>query len=460
MSPAQEPSSQPDLYDTAPPAPEQGGEIIAPRRAALHILQSIFIKKHNLDQVFDESKEFAALSLRDRAFVKMMVTTVIRRLGQIDDLIKKSLSRPGQTINPPVLEYILRLGVAQLVFMHVPDHAAVNTSVQLVESEGHGRMKGFANAVLRRIANDGKDWVEKQDVARLNTPEWLLKIWIEDFGLRSAIDIAMANVVEPHLDVTLKRGDTSSDWAETLQAKVLPTGSLRLSQHKLVQDLPGYEDGMWWVQDAAAAIPARLFGNIEGRTVYDLCAAPGGKTSQLAAMGAQVVAVDRSAKRLVRLQENMRRLRLDPQVSTEVSDAAVWRARQGADYILLDAPCSATGTIRRNPDVPWLKSPTDLNSLVDLQARLLDNAVSMLNPGGVLIYCTCSLQKAEGEYQIDRILNAHSGRLERWPVATSEVGGIGDIVTSNGDLRIFPSHLGALGGMDGFFVSRLRRKSS
>ncbi len=389
----------------------------------------------------------------------MMVTTTIRRLGQIDDLIRRALSRPGQSINPPVLEHILRLGVAQLVFMHVPDHAAVNTSVQLVEIEGHGRMKGFANAVLRRIGNDGKDWVSKQDVARLATPDWLLKIWIDDFGLRSAIDISLANTIEPPLDITLKKDENTAKWAETLQAKVLPTGSLRLNQHKLVQDLPGYEDGMWWVQDASAAIPARLFGNIEGQTVYDLCAAPGGKTSQLASMGAKVVAVDRSAKRLVRLQENMRRLRLDQNVQTEVADAAVWKPRAGSDFILLDAPCSATGTIRRNPDVPWLKSLVDMNSLVELQARLLSNAIGMLNPGGTLVYCTCSLQKAEGEGQIERALNAHSGMIERVPVATSEVGGIGDIVSPNGDLRIFPSHLGTLGGMDGFFISRLRKRA-
>ncbi len=455
-----EPSNAPsqphqgDLYDA--PA-QQGGDMITARRTALHLLQDVFVKRHNLDQVFDDSKEFNALNLRDRAFVKMLVTTTVRRLGQIDDLIRRSLSRPGQPLNPPVLEFILRLGVAQLVFMHVPDHAAVNTSVQLVEVEGHGRMKGFVNAILRRIAADGKEWTTKQDIARLNTPDWLLRIWIEDFGLRPAIDIATANIVEPPLDITLKKDGSAGDWLEPLLAKELPTKSLRLSQHKLVQDLPGYSDGMWWVQDASAAIPAQLFGNIEGRTVYDLCAAPGGKTSQLAAQGANVTAVDRSAKRLVRLAENMRRLRLDPNVKTEVADAAVWRPRDQAEFILLDAPCSATGTIRRNPDVPWLKTHADLTSLVDLQARLLQNALTMLAPGGILIYCTCSLQKAEGENQIARLLQAQGGQIERAPIAASEIGGLSELITAEGDLRIFPSHLGGIGGMDGFFVSRLRK---
>ena len=384
----------------------------------------------------------------------MLITTVIRRLGQIDDLIKRSLSRPDQPLNPPVLEYIMRMGVAQLVFMNVPDHAAVNTSVQLVEAEGHTRMKGFINAILRKIANEGRNWAQAQDAARLNTPEWLLKIWISDFGLKSAIDIAMANLAEPPLDVTLKRPDLSAQWAETLQANILPTGSLRVISPRQITEMPGFEEGMWWVQDASAALPAKLFGDLKGRTVYDLCAAPGGKTSQLAALGANVVAVDRSAKRVTRLAENMKRLQLDAQVKTEIADASVWRPRDKADYILLDAPCSATGTIRRNPDVPWLKNKTDVSTLADLQTRLLHNAVSMMNPGGILVYCTCSLQKEEGEYQIDRLVM--EGLAQRLPISPQEVGGYTDILTREGDVRIFPSHLGNLGGMDGFFISRLR----
>ena len=442
-------SNQADLYDPIPPS-----EMLAARKVALRLLQAIFQKKHNLDQAIDESQEFSALNVRDRAFVKMLITTVIRRLGQIDDLIRRSLSRPDQPLNPPVLEYIMRMGVAQLIFMNVPDHAAVNTSVQLVEAEGHTRMKGFINAILRKIANEGRDWTTRQDVARLNTPEWLLKIWINDFGLKSAIDIATANLMEPPLDVTLKRPELAAQWAETLQAHILPTGSLRVITPKMVQEMPGFDEGMWWIQDASASIPARLFGNLKDKTVYDLCAAPGGKTSQLAAQGAKVISVDRSAKRVTRLAENMKRLQLGDQVRTEIADASVWRPRDKADYVLLDAPCSATGTIRRNPDVPWLKSINDVNTLADLQERLIDNALSMLNPGGILIYCTCSLQKDEGEHQIDRVVQ--QGRAQRLPIQANELGGYGDIITAQGDVRIFPSHLADIGGMDGFFVSRLR----
>lgn len=451
----QEHYPQSDLYDQARPGEGPPGEMLAARKVALKLLQTIFLKKHNLDQAIDESADFNALALRDRAFVKMLVTTVIRRLGQIDDLIRRSLSRPDQPMNPPVLEYILRLGVAQLIFMHVPDHAAVNTSVQLIEAEGHTRMKGFVNAILRRIANDGRDWTTRQDIARLNTPDWLLKIWIRDYGLKGAVDIATANMMEPPLDITLKRPELAAQWAETLQASILPTGTLRVLNPKLVQEMPGFEDGMWWVQDASAALPAKLFGPLKDKLVYDLCAAPGGKTSQLAAQGANVVAVDRSAKRVTRLNENMKRLGLNDRVRTEIADASVWKAAGGADYILLDAPCSATGTIRRNPDVPWLKGDNDVATLVDLQHRLLVNAVNMMKDGGTLIYCTCSLQKDEGEYQVDAMVN--TGEVVREPISPNEVGGMSDLITPQGDLRVFPSHLGNLGGMDGFFVSRLRK---
>lgn len=463
MSQAPLPPNSPfpsDAYEQAEQSqlpPQSQGEMLQARKVALSVLQHVFGQRHTLDQALDESRSFAALSQRDRAFVRMLVTTVIRRLGQIDDLIRRSLSRPDQPLNPPILEYILRLGVAQLIFMNIPDHAAVNTSVMLAESEGHGRIKGFVNALMRRIAAEGKNWVSRQDVARLNTPEWLLKMWIEDFGLKNAIEIANANLNEAPLDISLKRQVTAEQMSESLGAQILPTGSLRLQGAKMVQDLPGFDDGMWWVQDAAAAIPVKLFGErIEGHTVIDLCAAPGGKTAQLASAGANVVAVDRSAKRLQRLQENMKRLRLDDKVRTDVADAAVWKTRGQVPFILLDAPCSATGTVRRNPDVIWMKTPADVSSLVELQGRLLENAVNMLCSGGTLIYCTCSLQKEEGEYQIERLLENHP-EISREAVHVHELGGLSEIITPRGDVRILPSHLTQMGGMDGFFVSRLRK---
>lgn len=443
--------NQRDLYDPVPPA-----EMLAARRVALKIIHAVFLKKQNLDQAFDETYEFSQLPHRDRAFVKMMVTTLIRRLGQVDDLIKRALTRPDQPLNPPILETVLRMGAVQLMFMHVPDHAAVNTSVQLVEAEGHSRMKGFVNAILRRIAADGVQWMTRQDAARLNTPEWLLQQWIKDYGLKTTIDIANANVIEPALDITVKNKDHLVQWAETLGGEILPTQSVRLVNAKLVQDLPGFHDGLWWVQDTAASLPARLLGNIQGQYVLDLCAAPGGKTAQLAAQGADVLSLDRSAKRVLRLQENMRRLHLDDKVKTEIADAAVWKPKHKVNYILLDAPCSATGTIRRNPDVPWMKHAEDVHSLMDLQARLLLNASDMLEQGGIMVYCTCSLQKDEGEYQIDKLLMTRPD-MARLPIAPHEIGGLTESITVQGDVRIFPHTLGKQGGMDGFFIARLQK---
>lgn len=450
-------NNQQNLYEQG----SQGGgtqkEMLKARKVALSILQNVFSSHHTLDQALDSDREFAQLIQRDRAFVRMLVTTVIRRLGQIDDLIKKSLSRPDQPLSPPILHYVLRMGVAQLIFMNVPDHAAVNTSVMLVESEGHGRIKGFVNALMRRIAAEGKEWTTRQDVARLNTPEWLLKIWIEDFGLKNAIEMANANLEEAPLDITVKNAEDRESLAKALEADILPTGSIRLQNAKLIPELPGFQEGLWWVQDAAAALPASLFGDrLNNNMVVDLCAAPGGKTAQLASMGAEVIAVDRSAKRLHRLQENMNRLNLGDKVRIDVADGAVWKSREKVPNILLDAPCSATGTVRRNPDVIWNKSTADIQSLMDIQARLLENALSMLDDGGTLIYCTCSLQKAEGEHQIERILESYPNVM-RDPIHVHEVGGLSEIITPRGDVRILPSHLRQIGGMDGFYIARLRK---
>jgi 16S rRNA (cytosine967-C5)-methyltransferase len=435
-------------------------EMLQARQVALQILQQVFTQRHTLDQALDDTRGFAQLNQRDRAFVRMLVTTVVRRLGQIDDVIRRSLSRPDQPLNPPVLEQILRLGAAQIIFMNIPDHAAVNTSVLLIEAEGHGRIKGFVNALMRRMASEGREWASRQDVARLNTPDWLLKIWIEDYGLKHAIDIAQANLHEAPLDISFKSNVRLESVAEALEGTILSTGSLRLKESKMVQDIPGFQDGSWWVQDASAAIPVTLFKeSLEGQNVVDLCAAPGGKTAQLASRGAKVLSVDRSAKRLQRLQENMKRLKLEDKVKIEVADAAVWKSREKFSYILLDAPCTATGTVRRNPDVMWMKSYTDLESLVELKSRLLDNALLMLADGGTLIYCTCSLQKSEGEHQIEKLLSRNP-YVVRDPVYVHELGGLSDCVTPRGDVRILPYHLGNQGGMDGFFIARLKKNKA
>lgn len=438
--------------------PEPRTEGLAAREAALGILDHVLTRKNTLDQTLEDHAEFKALPARDRAFVRMLCATVLRRLGQIDDLLTRAQERPGSPL-PDSAKIILRMGAAQIAFMDVPDHAAVDTAVRLIEKARLEGLKGFVNAVLRRIAAQGREWIVQQDESRINLPEWIFTPWEADYGAEIAARAALAGLGEAPLDITVKNPAMRDYWAETLEAEILPTGTLRRAPGGSVVDLPGFEDGMWWVQDAASALPARLFGeDIAGKPVIDLCAAPGGKTAQLAAMGAEVTALDRSAQRLRRLESNIERLRLQKNVRVVSADATMWRppGGQGAERILLDAPCTATGTLRRHPDIPHIKSPVDLERLRTTQERLLANAIDMLAPGGVLVYCTCSLQKDEGERQIERLLLS-GAPVQRLPVRADEVGGLSDLVTEAGDVRAFPFHLREKGGMDGFYIARLVR---
>lgn len=442
-----------DLFSEVDP---ESGDMLAARACALELLDFVLIQKQPLDASLEKSQDFVSLPSRDKAFVRMIVGTVLRRLGQIDDLIAKCEERPGSLARNMRLQNILRLGIAQIMFMNVPDHAAVDTSVRLCEAAGMERQKGFVNGLLRTLIRMGKDMVALQDPARLNTPEWLLKLWIEEYGLKGAADIASANLSEAPLDISVKDQSTLNSWARILEAECLPTGSLRRPSGGVVTALQGFSDGMWWVQDASSALPAQLFGDIEGKTVVDLCAAPGGKTAQLAAMGAKVIAVDRSAQRMKRLSENLRRLRLEERVETHIADGAVWRPKEPVSYVLCDAPCSATGTLRRHPDVAHLKTPRDIESLIEVQKRILKNAFDILTPGGILVYCTCSLQKSEGEKHIVEFIRQTPNAL-RLAIAPEEIGGLSSCITEHGDIRVLPTMMADRGGMDGFYVARIKK---
>ncbi len=421
------------------------------RALALDLIDAVLRHGHPLDREIESHPGFPRLAPRDRAFARLLTATVLRRLGQIDALIDDCLERPLRGETAPAHD-LLRLGLAQLLFLGTPAHAAVHDTVGLATARRVPRQRGLVNAVLRRLADRGPALVAAQDAARLDTPDWLWRSWTAAYGEATARAIATAHLAEPPLDITVK--GNAKGWAARLQARLLPTGALRRQAGGLVTDLPGYADGEWWVQDAAAALPVRLMGDVRGKTVIDLCAAPGGKTAQLAAGGASVIAVDRSARRLERLAQNMRRLRLA--VTTVTADATTWAPPAPADAVLIDAPCSATGAIRRHPDVARIKTPAEVARMAALQDRLLAAAPRMLKPGGILVFCTCSLEPEEGPERIAGML-ATGAAFSRRPVRAAEIGGLEDCLTADGDLRTLPCHLGAQGGLDGFYAARLER---
>lgn len=431
---------------------------LAARRIAIDILEGVLRHHRPLDDHFSGDQSHPALPAladRDRALVRMLVATVLRRLGTLHHLLGGALAS-GYPADAPRIELILLVGAAQLLFLDVPDHAAVDLAVRLAQADRRGaRYVGLVNAVLRRIARDAPAMLPGLDAATLDTPAWLMARWVRTYGADTAKAIARVHAYEAPLDLTVK-ADAES-WAQRLRGIVLPTGTVRTVAHGLVSRMPGFAEGAWWVQDAAAALPARLFGEVRGLTVADLCAAPGGKTAQLAFAGAKVTAVDRAPARLARLNGNLVRLGFTAEaVAADVND---WQAGP-FDAVLLDAPCSSTGTIRRHPDVAYLKRETDVVALAEVQGRLLDRAVVLTRPGGTLIYCSCSLEPEEGEAQIEALI-ARDPRIRRRPITAAEVFGLEEFVTRAGDLRTLPCHLPAsdsrMSGLDGFYAARLER---
>ncbi len=434
------------------PKPEVPGLIA--RKIAADILDGVLRRKIALDEQLSGKAAHPALtslSERDRALMRRLVATALRRLGTLRHLLGSCLDK-GFPADAPRTEPILLIGAAQILWLDVPDHAAVDLSVRLAQADRRAaRYAGLVNAVLRRVAQN-REALAASDATR-DTPQWLLARWTKAYGGAAARAIAQANGHEPALDLTVK--ENADSWAERLHGRVLPTGSVRTLAPGAISLLPGFNEGAWWVQDAAAALPVRLFGDLHGLSVADLCAAPGGKTAQLAFAGARVTAVDRSPTRLNRLRGNLQRLSLEAEcVAADVLD---WQAGP-FDAVLLDAPCSSTGTIRRHPDVPWLKSEADIAALAALQPKLLDRALMLLRPGGVMVYCVCSLEPEEGAEQIAALL-ARSRDVARKPIEAEEVGGRAEFITPDGDLRTLPLHLPdpdpRWAGLDGFYAARL-----
>jgi 16S rRNA (cytosine967-C5)-methyltransferase len=431
---------------------------LAARRVAADILDGVLRRHRPLDEQLEDQQSMlgiGALAERDRALVRNIVATALRRLGTIRHILGALLDR-GMPTEAPRVEPALIVGATQILFMDVPDHAAVDLSVRLVQNDRRAaHFSGLVNAVLRRVTQTGRETLAGLDTAKLDAPDWLLSRWSKAYGDETALDIVRANGQEPALDLTVK--SDAEEWAARMRGILLPNGTVRMVAHGPVSLLPGFTEGAWWVQDAAAAIPARLLGDVKGKRIADICAAPGGKTAQLAAMGAKVTAVDRSERRLQRVVENLQRLQLSAEIV--VADATEWQP-EPFDGVLIDAPCTSTGTIRRHPDIAWLKREGDLVSLVDLQRRLLAHAVDLVVPGGAIVFCTCSLEPEEGEHQIAELL-AREPRLRRHPIGPAEFPGLDGLVNAQGDIRTLPNFWPnadpRLSGMDGFFAARLMR---
>jgi 16S rRNA (cytosine967-C5)-methyltransferase len=434
---------------------------LAARKAAAKLLAAVIDAHTPLDGLTDNEHghpQYRALEMRDRALVRAILATALRFRGTIERLIARRLERPLPA-NAHALGHVLHVAAAQILFLGIPDSAAVDLAVTHAKSDPRtARFSGLVNGVLRALVRV-KDRALPVELARNDdAPEWLAGRLADAYGPGRAKAILAAHRVEAPIDFTVK--SDARGWAEKLGGVVLPTGTVRVERLSApVSDLPGFREGEWWVQDAAAALPARLLGEVSGLDVADLCAAPGGKTAQLALAGARVTAVDASKSRLKRLAANFDRLKL----STEIVEADVGVATPPKlfDAVLLDAPCSSTGTVRRHPDVPWTKSPEDIEKLTRLQRRLLARAVEWVKPGGLIVFSNCSLDPLEGEALLAAFLEEEQEVVAE-PVQPGEIAGADGFLTPQGTLRTTPADMvldsPELSGMDGFFAARMRRR--
>jgi 16S rRNA (cytosine967-C5)-methyltransferase len=433
---------------------------LAVRKTAARLLAAVIDARASLDGLTDNRHghpHYLALDQRDRALVRAILGSALRRRRTLERVIARRLQRPLPE-NARTLSHILHVAAAQILFLSVPSHAAVDLAVTHAQLDPRTRrFSALVNAVLRGIVQDLAADPAIAAPAGAEAPDWLIARLETVYGRERAAAIFAAHLAEPPVDLTVK--NAAELWAERVGGFVLPTGSVRLVRPGVpIDQLPGYGEGAWWVQDAAAALPARLLGDPGGLRVADLCAAPGGKTAQLAAAGASVTAVDSSRSRLSRLAINLERLRLTAEIVA--ADVLEWKPGQPFDAVLLDAPCSSTGTIRRHPDVAWTKTPDDIAKLAALQRRLLDRAAAWLRPGGRLVFSTCSLDPVEGEMLIGEFLAARPN-MEIEPIRPGELPGIDPWINASGMLRTTPADLNlgdpARSGMDGFFAARLRR---
>ncbi|MEQ8823920.1 MAG: transcription antitermination factor NusB [Filomicrobium sp.] len=475
-------AKKPGPASEAASSPTQG---LTARDLAVDLIVAVLLDQRSFDEAlagFLKKPRYQNLEARDRGLARSIAANALRYAGPLEEVLSNFIDNPLPAKHARVFAILLATAT-QLLILKVPPHAAINLAVdQTRKNKKSTHLAKFTNAVLRRVSERGAALFEELDRTRKCIPDWLWESWVAAYGEERTRAIAEACLIEAPLDISLKDADESTRWAEALNAQELATGSLRYYQGGRVEELPGFAEGTWWVQDAAAALPAGLLGDVSGKKVADICAAPGGKTAQLAAAGAHVTAVDVSAGRLRRVEENLKRLKLSADLVE--ADATHWQPGEPFDAILLDAPCSATGTIRRHPDILHLKHEAHVAALADVQMQILQNTAKMLGPGGRLVYCTCSLQPAEGERQIEKFLS-ETPNFERVPIKAGEAGIAKDWLTPEGDLRTLPCHApeqirAAQGtqssqnepeqpnlqktsapktGMDGFFAARLIRRS-
>ena len=419
------------------------------RRLAAFAVKEVMENHQPLEQVLAGQPDYRALEGRDRAFVRLIAATTFRRMGQIDAALK-----PFVRQRPTKLVYAaLQTAAAQILYLGTPAHAAVGETVAMLKSRGSS--KGFANmanAVLRNIVEKGPSLAGAQP-PKVNIPGWIRGEWERAYGRQSGRKMSAQLMKDPVLDISVK--SEAKAWAAKLGGEVIGEQSVRLDKIGDVTSLEGFDAGEWWAQDVAASLPVQILGDVKGLRVLDMCAAPGGKTLQLATKDAQVTALDKSEGRLERVKENLQRTQLFADIIC--ADALEWAPKGDLyDIVLLDAPCSATGTFRRHPDVLYNRSPKDVANLVRLQDKLLAKAAEFVRPGGTLLYCTCSLMPKEGQPRIDNFLqNVPDFRLI--PILDVPSLALPQDAFSEGSLRSLPYYLEDKGGMDGFFIARLGR---
>lgn len=432
---------------------EQG---VASRVAAAQLVGHVLEKHATVDEALDRVNARTRLSEDDRRLVHAISGTVFRKLPYIDTVIRGCMTARRDP-KPPILRHLLRVGVAQLLYMAVPEHAAISTCVSATGSLRLTKQKGLVNAILRSVQRQKQRILDAEPDALEMLPAWLKDGWTRHYGELESRAMASAMAQEAPVDIVVKDAKASHYWAQMLEGEPLIAGAIRTRKRGgQVASWPGFREGAWWVQDLSATLPINMLGDVSGKSVLDVCAAPGGKSHMLARAGAQVTALDIAPVRMKRLIENLERLGLTQQVQTVVTDALQYRPATPFDIVVLDAPCSSTGTLRRHPELPWIHDKNQLLKLTVTQHDMLRHCAGLVKDDGIMLYCTCSCEPEEGENQVEAFLSEHSNFKEMKSVPDSLssllVPGVGNV-----GYRAKPQTLAASGGMDGFFMAALKK---